>query len=444
MYDILKYILSACEIEERNKTAMTEFKKMRAVKGEVTVPGDKSISHRAVMLGALADGDTHIDGFLMGADCLSTIDCFRKLGIDTEVDGGRVCVHGKGADGLRAPNELLYTGNSGTTTRLLCGILSAQNFDSTISGDESICRRPMGRVTRPLAEMGAKIDGEYCPLKIHASRLHGIEYHMPVASAQVKTALLLAGLFADGETLVHEIDKSRNHTELMLEAMGADIETNGLDVRVSGRKRLSPIDIHVPGDISSAAYFIAAASIMKDSQLLIKNVGMNETRTGIIDVAKAMGADITYYNMREENREPVCDILVKSAELHAVNIGGSIIPRLIDEIPVIAVMAACAEGETVIKDAAELKVKESNRIASVCRELAKCGIDITETDDGMIIRGGGKIKAAAFESYKDHRIAMSLAVLAQVADGECSIDDVDCVRISYPAFFEDFYALEDK
>lgn len=423
---------------------MTQIKKMRAIRGEVTVPGDKSISHRGVMLGALADGDTVIDGFLMGADCLSTIDCFRTLGIDTEINNGIVTVHGKGLDGLKAPENMLYTGNSGTTTRLLCGILAAQSFDSVISGDESICRRPMGRVTEPLGKMGAKIDGDYCPLTIHGTRLHGISYDMKVASAQVKTALLLAGLFAEGDTCVREIEKSRNHTELMLSAMGADIEEEGLNVRVSGRNRLSPLRLHVPGDISSAAFFIAAASIMENSEVLIKNVGMNETRAGMIEAARNMGADIDELNTRTENREPVSDLLVRSAKLHGTTISGSIIPRLIDELPVLAVMAAAAEGETVIADAAELKVKETNRIAAVCTELAKCGVDITETEDGMIIRGGGKIHGADFASYKDHRMAMSLAVLAQIADGECRIDDIDCVKISYPDFFDDFYALEDK
>lgn len=421
---------------------MAVIRQIKSIRGEITVPGDKSISHRGVMLGALADGDTVIDGFLMGADCLSTIDCFRALGVDTEISQGRVIVHGKGMNGLKKPEKMLYTGNSGTTTRLLCGILSAQEFDSRITGDSSICRRPMGRVTKPLALMGARIDGEYCPLDIHGTRLHGISYDMTVASAQVKTALILAGLFADGDTYIKELEKSRDHTELMLAAMGADIEANGLQIRVSGRKRLNAVNINVPGDISSAAFFIAAASVMEKSELLIKNVGVNFTRAGILEVASAMGADITRLNERSENCEPVCDLLIRSAKLRGVKIGGEIIPRLIDELPVIAVMAAVAEGETVIADAEELKVKETNRINAVCTELAKCGVDITETADGMIIKGGNRISGAGFSAYNDHRMAMSLAVLAQMADGECTIDDTECVSISYPQFFEDFYGLE--
>lgn len=422
---------------------MAVLRKMRRIRGEVSVPGDKSISHRGVMLGALADGDTVIDGFLMGADCLSTIECFRALGIKTDIEGGRVTVHGKGLDGLSAPEKQLYTGNSGTTTRLLCGILAAQQFDCEITGDSSICKRPMGRVTKPLSLMGADIEGEYCPLKIRGTKLHGIRYDMTVASAQVKTALILAGLFAEGDTYVKEIEKSRDHTELMLAAMGADISTDGLLIRVSGKNRLSPIHICVPGDISSAAFFIAAASVMPDSEVLIKNVGMNKTRDGIVEVARNMGANISELNTRVENCEPVSDLLVKSAQLHGTKICGSIIPRLIDELPVIAVMAAVAEGETVIADAEELKVKETNRIAAVCTELKKCGVDIRETDDGMIIRGGNKIRKAEFKSYGDHRMAMSLAVMAQLADGECTIDDTDYVGISYPDFFEDFYGLEE-
>lgn len=421
---------------------MKELKKMKRIAGEVSIPGDKSISHRGVMLGALADGDTVIDGFLTGADCLSTIECFRALGVETELDGEHVVVHGRGKRGLKKPQDTLYTGNSGTTTRLLCGILAAQDFDSVITGDASICKRPMKRVTGPLSLMGANIDGDYCPLTVHGGKLQGINYDMTVASAQVKTAVLLAGLFAEGETVVNEIEKSRDHTELMLAAMGADIEVDGLRVRVSAKGDLKPLHINVPGDISSAAFYIAAASVMKDSEVLVKNVGVNPTRTGILDAARSMGADITELNLRSENNEPVCDLLIKNAPLHGTRIEGAIIPRLIDELPVIAVMAAAAEGETVIADAAELKVKETNRIMAVCTELKKCGADITETDDGMIIRGGNKLHGADFASYNDHRMAMSLAVLAQLTDGECRIDDTDCVKISYPRFFDDFYGLE--
>lgn len=423
---------------------MTELKKMNRLKGEVTVPGDKSISHRAVMLGSLSNGKVEIDGFLLSADCLATIDCFNSLGIKIEIDGTHVTVYGNGIRGLKKPEKVLYSGNSGTTTRLLCGILSGQNFDAEITGDESICKRPMGRVVKPLTQMGAKVEGEYCPLKTQPSELKGITYEMPVASAQVKTALLLAGLYADGETVIIEKKKSRDHTERMLKAMGADVTVDGLTVKIKGGRELSPVDITVPGDISSAAYYIAAASVIPNSEILIKNVGVNSTRTGILDIAEEMGADITLLNTREENNEPVCDILVKSATLRGVRIDGEIIPRLIDEIPIIAVMALAAEGETVIADAAELKVKETNRIKAVCTELKKCGADITETDDGMVIRGGKKLVGADFESYGDHRMAMSLAVLAQMADGMCKIDDTKCVSVSYPDFFDDFHGLEDK
>ncbi len=423
---------------------MIELKKMSRINAEISVPGDKSISHRAVMLGALADGDTVIHGFLNGADCLSTIDCFRNLGIETEFNNGTAIVHGKGLYGLKKPSVTLYTGNSGTTTRLLCGILAAQDFDSSITGDASICKRPMKRVNIPLSMMGANIEGDFCPLLIHGRKLKAIEYTMPVASAQVKTAILLAGLFAEGTTRIIEPEKSRDHTERMLEAMGADMTYDSHSITLTPGKNLKALEIEVPGDISSAAFFIAAASIMKNSRVVIKNVGINPTRTGILDAAIAMGADIKLENERISNNEPICDIIVKSAKLHAAHINGALIPRLIDEIPVLAVMAVCAEGETVIADAAELKVKESDRLLAIYSELVKCGADITMTDDGLIIRGGKPLHGADFKSWGDHRMAMSLAVLAQVTSSPCRIDDVDCVNISYPGFFDDFYGLEAK
>lgn len=421
-----------------------EIKKINHVRGEVTVPGDKSISHRAVMLGALAEGDTHISGFLSGADCLSTIDCFREMGIEIEKDDDRVTVHGKGLYGLKKPTKTLYTGNSGTTTRLLCGILAAQPFDTDITGDESICKRPMGRVTKPLSLMGADIDGEYCPLHIRGGRLHGMEYNMTVASAQVKTALILAGLYAEGETVIHEIEKSRDHTELMLRAMGADVTTNDLTVCVRKADKLIAQDITVPGDISSAAFFMVLGAILPDAEITIRNVGVNPTRTGIIDVLKAMGADIQLINQRSSGGEPAADIFVRSSRLHGTEIGGALIPRLIDELPIIAVAALFAEGETVIRDAAELKVKESDRIAAVTDELTKCGADIIATDDGMIVRGGKPLHGAKFTTRGDHRMAMSLAVLAQMAEGESELDDADCVSVSYPLFFEDIYKLDNN
>lgn len=418
-----------------------EIKRAVSLNGSITVPGDKSISHRAVMLGALAEGTTHIKGFLPGADCISTINCFRSMGIEIQSNGDIIEVHGKGLYGLKQPDKMLYTGNSGTTTRLLCGILSGQSFDSSVTGDASICRRPMKRVTEPLSEMGAKIDGEYCPLFIKGSRLHGMEYNMKVASAQVKTAIILAALYADGETIIHETEKSRDHTERMLSAMGADISVNGTTIRVAPAKKLYAQDICVPGDISSAAFFMTAAAIMPDSCVRIKNVGINPTRTGIIDVFKSMGANISIENVRTESGEETADIVVSSSSLKGTVIEGEMIPRLIDELPIIAVAALFAEGTTVIRNAAELKVKESNRISAIVGELSKCGADITETADGMIIKGGKPIFGADFVTHGDHRMAMSLAVLAQLADGKSTIDDADCISVSYPNFLDDFYGL---
>ena len=417
------------------------IQKIKKAVGQIKVPGDKSISHRAVMLGSLANGVTEISGFLKGADCLSTIDCFRKMGIDIDINGENVTVHGNGLRGLKKPDEMLYTGNSGTTTRLLCGILAGQNFDTSITGDASIQKRPMGRVVKPLSMMGAKIENEYCPLYITGTKLHGIDYKMPVASAQVKTAIILAGLYADGETVIHEIEKSRDHTELMLSAMGADLTVDNLDITVKPTNDLTAVNVDVPGDISSAAFFLVLGAIMPNSQITVINVGINPTRTGIIDVLKDMGADITLDNVHTSAGETVADITVRSSSLKGTTVGGDIIPRLIDELPIIAVAAVFADGQTVIKDAQELKVKETNRIRAVVDEFNKCGIDITETDDGMIINGGKSIHGADFKTYGDHRMAMSLTVLAQLADGESTLDDSDCACVSYPTFFDDFYKL---
>ena len=417
------------------------IQKIKKAIGQIKVPGDKSISHRAVMLGSLASGVTEISGFLKGADCLSTIDCFRKMGIDIDINGENVTVHGNGLRGLKKPDEMLYTGNSGTTTRLLCGILAGQNFDTSITGDVSIQKRPMGRVVKPLSMMGAKIENEYCPLYITGTKLHGIDYKMPVASAQVKTAIILAGLYADGETVIHEIEKSRDHTELMLSAMGADLTVDNLDITVKPTNDLTAVNVDVPSDISSAAFFLVLGAIMPNSQITVTNVGINPTRTGIINVLKDMGADITLENVHTSAGETVADITVRSSSLKGTTVGGDIIPRLIDELPIIAVAAVFADGQTVIKDAQELKVKETNRIRAVVDEFNKCGIDITETDDGMIINGGKSIHGADFKTYGDHRMAMSLTVLAQLADCESTLDDSDCACVSYPTFFDDFYKL---
>lgn len=417
-----------------------------SLRGTVTVPGDKSISHRAVMFGALAEGDTHITGFLMGEDCLSTISCFRKMGVAIDVSDDEVVVHGAGLHGLKAPTELLYTGNSGTTTRLLCGILAGQPFRSTLNGDASIQKRPMGRIIKPLRMMGASIDGKegnLCPLTIQPAALKGIRYELPVASAQLKSAILLAGLFADGQTTIVEPAASRDHTERMLRGLGANVETNDKAITLTPPETLHAVDVNVPGDISSAAYFLVAGLILPDSEITIRNVGVNPTRTGILDALEAMGADIERLHERGDV-EPVCDLRVRSSKLHGAEIGGDIIPRLIDELPVLAVAAAFAEGETVIRDAQELKVKESNRIAAMTAELSRAGADVTETEDGMILRGGKQLHGAAFTSYADHRVAMSMAICALACEGESSIDDPACVAISYPTFFETLDSLKSN
>lgn len=419
--------------------------KVKSLKGEITVPGDKSISHRGVMFGAISEGITELTGFLDGADCRSTISCFKAMGIDITQEHDHVVIHGKGLKGLSAPSKMLDVGNSGTTTRLISGILAGQKFISSLNGDESIQKRPMGRIIKPLTSMGAYIksvkDNGCAPLEIGGSPLHAIHYDSPVASAQVKSCVLLAGLYADGVTSVTEPVISRNHTELMLKGFGADIKSEGLTASIAGGPRLVGQKITVPGDISSAAYFIVAGLICPNADLLIKNVNTNPTRAGIIQVAKDMGGNIELLNERIVSGEPVADIHVTTSNLHGCEISGDIIPTLIDEIPVIAVMAACANGTTVIKDAAELKVKESDRIATVTENLKNMGCDITPTEDGMIIVGGSPLHGTLINTYKDHRIAMSFAIAGLVADGETSFDDEGCCVISYPNFFETLKAL---
>lgn len=414
-----------------------KLKTSAPLRGAITVPGDKSISHRAVMFGALAKGTTRITGFLMGEDCLSTIDCFRKMGVAIEVEDDAVTVHGVGLHGLRQPEDTLYTGNSGTTTRLLCGLLAGQDFSCTISGDASIQKRPMGRVITPLREMGAQITGvqdNFCPLTLGGGALHGITYSLPVASAQLKSAVLLAGLYADSPTTVIEPAPSRDHTERMLRDLGVTVVTSGNIITLTPPTELVARDVAVPADISSAAFFLVAGAIVPGSELTIRNVGINPTRTGILDTLREMGADIEQTNVRG-NAEPVCDLTVRHSQLHGITIGGDVIPRLIDELPVLAVAAAFAQGETIIRDAQELKVKESNRIAAMVSELTKAGADVEETEDGMIIRGGKPLHSAQFATYKDHRIAMSMAVCALSCSGESEILDPDVVAISYPDFF---------
>ena len=406
-----------------------KLSRVHGLSGEVTVPGDKSISHRSIMLGSIAKGNTEVEGFLQGADCLSSIACFRKMGVEIENNGDKVLVHGRGLRGLKAPDSILDVGNSGTTTRLMSGILAAQPFVSTVNGDASIQKRPMKRIITPLSQMGADIRslrGNDCtPLEIHGTNLHGIHYDSPVASAQVKSAILLAGLYADGETSVTEPEVSRNHTELMFEEFGVDIRTEGKSVYVKPADELYAKKVIVPGDISSATYFLVAAAITPNSCVTVKNVGINPTRDGILRVLSDMGADVT----------------VRTSDLKGCVVGGEVIPTLIDEIPAIAILACFADGETIIKDAAELKVKESNRIDVMVDNLKKMGADIEATEDGMIIRGGRPLHGAVIDSHLDHRVAMSFAVAAMNAEGETEITGAECVDISYPGFYEDMRKL---
>lgn len=421
--------------------------KIHKLRGEITVPGDKSISHRSIMLGALADGTTEVTGFLQGADCLSSIACFQKMGVTIEnnPNTNTVRITGRGLHGLTKPEGILDVGNSGTTTRLMSGILAAQPFTSTIDGDASIRKRPMGRIMTPLSMMGARFESlqtqQCAPFKISGGSLKGIHYDSPVASAQVKSAILFAGLYADGETSVTEPSLSRNHTELMFESFGIDIKSKGTTATVQPANQLIPQKIQIPGDISSAAYFIVAGLITPNSEITIKNVGINPTRDGIITVCKNMGADITVSHSYDKIGEPRADITVKSSALQGCVIEGDIIPKLIDEIPVIAIMAAFADGTTIIKDAQELKVKESNRIDVMVKNLSAMGVDIEGTEDGMIIHGGKPLHGAAIDSKSDHRIAMSFAIAGSLADGETDILNAECVNISYPQFYQDMQSL---
>lgn len=415
------------------------------LKGELTVPGDKSISHRAVMFGAIANGTTRITNFLQGADCLSTIACFQKLGISIENTPSEILVHGKGLHGLSAPSDYLDTGNSGTTTRLIAGILAGQEFTSFLTGDASIQTRPMKRIIQPLSLMGASVEslrGNDCvPLKIQGHPLQSISYLSPVASAQVKSCILLAGLYGNDITSVTEPFLSRNHTELMLSHFGAKISSQNTTVSIEPEPVLYGTDISVPGDISSAAYFIAAALLVPGSELLIKHVGINPTRDGIFRVCKAMGADIQLMNHSTAGGEPVADLLVRHSTLHGTVIEGELIPALIDEIPVIAVLAANAKGTTVIRNAEELKVKESNRLGILVEELTAMGGNVEETSDGMIIHGGAPLQGASIDSRLDHRIAMSFAIAGLAAEGTTQLLRADCVNISYPGFYKDLREL---
>ena len=410
-----------------------------ALRGRIRVPGDKSISHRAIMLGALADGATAIDGFLEGEDCLATLRAFRAMGVRIDgPDRGRVTVQGVGLRGLRAPDGPLDMGNSGTSMRLMSGILAGQAFDTVLTGDASLTRRPMRRVTEPLARMGARIDGTErgtAPLRIRGGqRLTGIDYPLPVASAQVKSCLLLAGLYAEGVTRITEPAPTRDHTERMLEGFGYPLAREGSrTVAVTGRGRLTGTEIDVPADISSAAFFLVGASIAPGSDLVLEHVGVNPTRTGAIDILRLMGADIEWLNPRLAGGEPVADLRVRHVPLHGIRIPAELVPLAIDEFPALFVAAACAEGETVLTGAAELRVKESDRIQVMADGLAALGIAAAPTPDGIVIRGSA-LSGGTVDSHGDHRIAMSFAVAALRARGPIRIGDCANVNTSFPGF----------
>lgn len=425
-----------------------KFTRSTSLCGELTVPGDKSISHRSIMLGSLAEGTTEVHGFLQGADCLSSIACFQKMGVAIENDRATniVHIHGSGLQNLQAPSDTLDVGNSGTTTRLMSGILAAQSFESIVNGDASIQKRPMKRIMTPLSLMGADItsihDNDCAPLRIRGRQLHGIHYDSPVASAQVKSAILLAGLYAEGTTEITEPYVSRDHSERMLSAYGAKITRTDHTVTIQPADHLYAQKILIPGDISSAAYFIVAGLITPNSSLTIRNVGINPTRDGILEVCKSMGAKLTLSNVHEMTGEPVADITVETSPLKGTIIEGAIIPELIDEIPIIAILACFADGDTIIRNAEELKVKESNRIDVMVENLTSMGADIEGTEDGMIIHGGRPLHGTIIDSKLDHRIAMSFAIAGMNADGETEITGAECVNISYPDFYQDLKKIQ--
>lgn len=417
-----------------------------SLQGTLTIPGDKSVSHRSVMFGAIASGTTTVEGFLLGEDCLSTIDCFQKLGVQIEVEGTNVTIHSPGMDGWQEPTDVLYTGNSGTTTRLMLGILAGSSVHSVMTGDESIGKRPMRRVIDPLRQMGAHItgraDGQYTPLAIQGTKLQAIDYKMPVASAQVKSAILLAGLRAEGTTIVREMEVSRDHTERMLRQFGAQVEVDNGVVSIEGGQSLSGTHVAVPGDISSAAFFLVAGAICEHSHVTLNNVGINPTRDGIVEVLEKMGATMTVTPNEDNQAEPTATIQMATSTLTGTTIEGDIIPRLIDEIPILALLATQAHGQTIIKDAEELKVKETDRITAVVTELKKLGAQIEATEDGMIINGPTPLKGASLRTYGDHRIGMMGAVAALISDGAVTLDDAQCIAVSYPSFFEHIEAVK--
>jgi len=412
----------------------------KGVRGEITVPGDKSISHRSIMFGSIANGVTRVTGFLRGEDALATLAAFRAMGVEVEDDGETLTIHGRGLHGLAEPADVLDCGNSGTSMRLLTGLLAGQNFFSVLSGDQYLRARPMKRVVAPLSLMGARIQGraggEKAPLAIQGGKLIGISYASPVSSAQVKSSILLAGLYAKGETTIREPHLSRDHSERMLRHFGAQVESFLGGVRLTGGVELSGRDIAVPGDISSAAFFMVAALIIPNSELLIRGVGVNPTRTGVIDILRGMGGDLELLNPREQSGEPVADIRVRSSKLRAMEITGELVPRAIDEFPAICVAASLAQGTTVVSGAAELRVKETDRIAAMAENLRRAGVIVVETPDGMEITGVERLKGCRAESFGDHRIAMSMLVAGLAAEGETSVCDTECIATSFPGFLE--------
>ncbi len=416
------------------------------LRGTLRVPGDKSISHRAALLAALADGPSRIRSFLAGEDCLATLGCLRALGVQWRLeDGGTLEVTGAGLHGLREPDQVLDCANSGTSMRLLSGILAGQPFLSVLSGDASLRSRPMDRVAEPLRLMGATVaaraGGRLAPLSISGGNLHGIRYRLPVASAQVKSAVLLAGLFASGETVVEEPAPSRDHTERMLERAGVDIRREGPAIRLLAPSRLEPLDMTVPADVSSAAFWLVAATVHPDAELRLLGVGLNPTRTGLLDVLRQMGADIEVEEERTAGGETAADLVARSSRLQGVEVGGEIIPRLIDEVPALAVAASFAQGRTVVRDAAELRLKESDRIAAVAGQLRALGARVEELPDGLVIEGGDGLRGGRVDSGGDHRLAMALAMAGLLAEGETLVAGADAVDISYPAFWHDLESV---
>lgn len=412
-----------------------------SLRGEIIVPGDKSISHRAIMFASLAKGESRVRGLLRGEDCMSTLKAFQSMGVEVvETGEDELIIQGRGLNGLQEPGDVVDCGNSGTTMRLMSGILAAQPFYSVLTGDQYLRKRPMGRVINPLTEMGAKILGrdgnKKAPLTIDGGGLKPTEYHSPVASAQVKSAVLLAGMQIKGTTTVYEPHLSRDHSERMLRYFGADIESFAGGARVTGPVSLEGRDVEVPGDISSAAFFLVAGLIVPGAELLLKNVGVNPTRSGIIDILQQMGGSIELLNQRELSGEPVADLLVKASALKGIEIGGELVPRAIDEFPVVSIAAAFASGVTTIRDAKELRVKETDRIAAMCDALGKLGGQIEPLEDGMRITGGSTLVGTTVDSFGDHRIAMSMAVAALRSETEVQIEDTGCTATSFPNFWE--------